>query len=134
MHLRRLEPGDVESIRPWYEAKGDFLDDDWIPKGTAFLVEDDYGLLATGFLLLTNSGICFMEFLATNPERSEQEQAKALRFLTLELEALSKGLGFSVILGMVPEDHFSLARHYIRQKAFMGKKLMRLFWKRLKEE
>ena len=132
MKLRVLQEFDIGVIQPWYEAKGDFLDPDWIPKGTAFIVEDDNKLeLAVGFLLLTNSGICFMEFLATNPDAPEGVQAKALRFLTLELEALSKGLGFSVILGMVPEDHFSLARHYIRQKAFMGKKLMRLFWKRL---
>lgn len=132
MQLRKLEPNDVETIGPWYEEKGDFLNDEWIPKGTAFVVDSDEGqALACGFLLLTNSGIAFMEFLATNPKVSEFEQARALRFITLELERLSKGLGFKVILGFVPEDHFSLVKHYQRQKAFMGKKLMRLFWKPL---
>ncbi len=130
MNLRQLQPEDVPLIGTWYEEKGDFLNEEWIPKGTAFVVEDD-GPLACGFLLLTNSGLAFMEFLATNPKRAEFEQARALRFLTLELEKLSKQLGFQVILGFVPEDHFSLVKHYQRQKAFMGKKLMRLFWKPL---
>ena len=132
MKLRQLQPSDVLEIGPWYEEKGDFLNEEWIPKGTAFVVEDAKSdLIACGFLLLTNSGIAFMEFLATNPKKSELEQGKALRFLTLELEKLSKQLGFQVILGFVPEDHFSLVKHYQRQKAFMGKKLMRLFWKPL---
>lgn len=131
MDLRQLNASDVEVIGPWYEEKGDFLNEEWIPKGTAFVVQDQVGLVACGFLLLTNSGIAFMEFLATNPKRSEFEQARALRYLTLELEKMSKALGFKVILGFVPEDHFSLVKHYQRQKAFMGKKLMRLFWKPL---
>jgi hypothetical protein len=75
-----------------------------------------------------------MEYLQTNHERSSMSQGKALIFLTKSIEKMAKNMGFSVIIGLVPEDHFSLAEFYLRQKAQIGGKLMRLAYKFLQEE
>jgi hypothetical protein len=129
MQIRKLE--DKELVRSWYEAKGDAPVVNWLAEGSTFIVSDDTTNLAVGSLLLTNSGICFMEHLATNPNVKEFSQAKALRFLAIELEKIAKSLGFKVILGLVPEDHFSLVEFYKRQGALLGSKLMRVTYKYL---
>jgi hypothetical protein len=131
LELVRYEPAKHESIiRPWYEAKGDSPVVDWLPTDTTYLVySEDHGFMAIGALLLTNSKICFLEHVATNKELSEFSQARAMRFVILTLEQLAKNIGFKVILGLVPEDHFSLAEFYIRQKTAFGRKLMRVVYK-----
>ena len=131
MKLRKLSDADKHIITPWYAIKGDNPVVDWLPIDTSFLVleDDDDKPLACGSLLLTNGGMCFMEYIATNPYDKEFTQAKALRFLAIELEKIAKSLGFKVILGLVPEDHFSLVEFYKRQGALLGTKLMRVTFK-----
>lgn len=133
MKIRKLSEQDKHIITSWYEAKGDNPVVHWLPMETSFLISDekDDKPLACGCLLLTNGGVCFMEFLATNPYIKEFSQAKALRFLAIELEKIAKSLGFKVILGLVPEDHFSLVEFYKRQGALLGTKLMRVTYKYL---
>jgi hypothetical protein len=120
---------DLAVVTPWYAHKGDQAVVAWLPDGSTFIVEADGKMVACGSLLLTNSPVVFMEHLATNPMASEVTQSKALRFLAIELEKIAKNLGFAVILGLVPEDHFSLAKFYLRQKAQLGSKLMRVAYK-----
>jgi hypothetical protein len=120
---------DLALVTPWYANKGDQAVVAWLPNGSTFLVEIDGEMVACGSLLLTNSPVVFMEHLVTDPKASELSQGKALRFLAIELEKIAKNLGFAVILGLVPEDHFSLAKFYLRQKAQLGSKLMRVAYK-----
>ena len=131
MQIRLIKPEEIAEIAPWYAAKGDGFLDDWLPKDTGFVAHDARGLVASAFLLLTNSKLCFMEYMMTNPERSEIDQGKGLLKLAFSLEKLSKSMGYKVILGLVPEDHFSLAKFYNRQKAKQATKLMRLYYKGL---
>lgn len=130
LNLRSLDLKDLDIIAPWYQARGDGVVVDFLPD-TGFMVEIDSVPAACGFLLLTNSKVCFMEYLQTDNKLSETKQAKALIFLTKSLEKMAKSLGFSVIIGLVPEDHFSLAEFYKRQNAHFGSKLMRLCYKAL---
>jgi hypothetical protein len=122
-----------ELVAPWFEAKGDGPAVNWLPVGSTYLVNDkDHGLVAIGSLLLTNSKLCFMEHLTTDPSQRQITQGKALRFVVLSLEQIAKSLSYDVILGLVPEDHFALAEFYKRQGAFLGSKLMRVTYKPLK--
>ncbi len=117
-------------IYPWFANKGDAPVVDWLPEQTTYLVHsEDHGFMAVGALLLTNSKVCFLEHVATNPNLAEISQSRALRFVILTLEQMAKNTGFKVILGLVPEDHFSLAEFYLRQKAKLGSKLMRVTYK-----
>jgi hypothetical protein len=129
MQLRKLKPDDVATVRLWYNAKGDNPVVDWLPDGSTFVCHIGDKLLGCGSLLLTNSGVVFMEYLATNNLESEFTQAKALRFLAIELEKIAKNLGYKVIIGLVPEDHFALVEFYKRQGALIGSKLMRTTFK-----
>lgn len=131
--LIRYEPAKhLELVRPWFEAKGDGPAVNWLPESSTYLVEDEEaGIVAVGSLLLTNSKLCFMEHLTCNPEARQITQGKALRFVVLALEQIAKSLGYEVILGLVPEDHFPLAEFYKRQGAFLGSKLMRVAFKPL---
>lgn len=118
-------------VQPWYDVKGDGATVDWLPSGSTYLVRTESGYVASGALLLTNSSLCFMEHLATDPSARQVTQAKALRFIALSLEQIAKSLNYTVILGLVPEDHFSLAEFYKRQGARLGTKLMRVAYKAL---
>lgn len=131
IQIRMIQPKEIDEIAPWYAARGDGFLRDWLPTETGFVAHDARGLVAAGFLLLTNSKLCFMEYMNTNPERSEIDQGKGLLKLAWNLEKLSKSMGYKVILGLVPEDHFSLAKFYNRQKARPASKLMRLYYKGL---
>jgi hypothetical protein len=129
MQLKRFSQLDSGIVRPWYAIKGDAAVVEWLPEGSTFLVMDGDKPLACGSLLLTNSKTVFMEHLATNNSESQFTQAKALRFLAIELEKIAKNLGYKVILGLVPEDHFPLVEFYKRQGALLGSKLMRVTYK-----
>jgi len=118
-------------VTPWYEHKGDAPVVAWLPVGSTYLVAHGDEFLACGSLLLTNSAICFMEHLVTNPKARQMSQGKALRFIAISLEQIAKNLNYAVILGLVPEDHFSLAEFYLRQGASLGQKLMRVTYKQL---
>lgn len=118
-------------VYPWFYGKGDQAAVDWLPDGTTYLVTSDDEFVACGSLLLTNSKLCFMEHLATDPQARQITQAKALRFIAIQLELIAKTLNYTVILGLVPEDHFSLVEFYKRQGAEMGTKLMRVAYKQL---
>lgn len=131
MQIRKINSADIKVVTPWYLARGDDFLTDFCPMETGFVVEDTGTLIAVGFLLMTNSKLCFMEYLQTNNNESVAKQGKAIILLTKFLEKLSKELGFKVILGLTPEDHLSLAQHYERRGALFGKKLMRLIYKRL---
>lgn len=128
MQIRKIDKDDIDTIHPWYQVKGDAAVVAWLPDTTYLVLVDDRPV-ACGSLLLTNSGCVFMEHLATNPNESQFTQAKALRFLALELENIAKNSGYKVILGLVPEDHFSLVEFYRRQGAVLGSKLMRVTYK-----
>jgi len=118
-----------ELISSWYAAKGDSPVVNWLPDTTYLCFDDKHGFSGVGSLLLTNSAVCFLEHIATNQQLSETTQAKALRFIVLSLEQIAKNAGYKVILGLVPEDHFSLAEFYKRQGALLGSKLMRIAFK-----
>jgi len=132
MKVRALDPVEWPEFRPWYKYRGDELPfDDLVPLQSGFVVEDEKGKLAVGFLIITNSKTALMEFLMTNNERHQLDQAKAITKLALHIEATAKALNFTVIMGFTPEDHDSLGRFYFRQGAARATKLMRLFYKKL---
>jgi hypothetical protein len=131
IQVRQIKSKEIDEISPWYAARGDGFLHDWLPQETGFVAYDARGLVASAFLILTNSKLCFMEYMMTNPDRSEIDQGKGLLKLAFSLEKLSKSMGYKVILGLVPEDHFSLAKFYNRQKARPATKLMRLYYKGL---
>lgn len=132
MKVRALDPVEWPECKPWYNYRGDELPfDDLVPLKSGFIVEDHKGKIGVGFLILTNSKTAIMEFLMTNHERSNLDQAKAVTKLALHIEATAKALGFTVIMGFTPEDHDSLGKFYYRQGAARATKLMRLFYKKL---
>lgn len=135
MEIRRLDPAEWESFRGWYRARGDDLPpSDMAPLQSGYVAADERGAVGVGFLILTNSKMALMEFMQTNQDRSEIDQARALTRLAHFIEDTAQKLGFRVILGFVPEDHDTLARFYFRQGAVRAKKLMRLFYKGLRGE
>lgn len=133
MQLRKLHEGEWKQYACWYEAKGDSMDQRFVPRNTGYLVLSDAHIpAAMGFLICTNSDSCFMEYLSTNPALPEFIQSKALILLAKSLERIAHEVfDYKLVIGMTPEDHFSLAQLYERHGAYRGKKLFRLFYKLL---
>ena len=117
MRLRKLEAREWPRVQTWWGQRGDPQEHESLkPKDTAFVVVDSQDrAVGVGFLILTNADYALMEFLMTDPERTEREQALALNELVTGLIDLAKALGFKGVCGFTPIDHFSLIRHHERR-------------------
>lgn len=104
---------------------------DLVPHNTAWCVFDGAVPVAVGVLELTNGPSCYIQALQTNKSLNELTQGKGVKMLIDHFQVTAKALGFKHVWGMVAEDHFTLARYYLRQGAQMGRKLMRVFFKTL---
>lgn len=131
LSIRRMTQEDWPLVEAMFKEKGLVIYRSDFPDTTSYVVEDRKGLIAAGCLILTNANFTIMEHLQTSPKRSQALQSRALRALALYIENLSKSTGAKFILGFVPEDHFSLAKFYLRQGAAAYQKLFRVFSKRL---
>lgn len=132
MKVRALDPVEWPDCEPWYKARGDGLPLSMlVPINSGFIVEDEAGKIAVGFLIITNCPTAQMEFLMTNHDRPIKDQSRGLTKLAKHIEAVAKGLGFEGIMGFTPEHHDSIAKFYIKEGAARAVSLMRLFYKRL---
>lgn len=131
MEIKHLAPDEFKAMSNWYEAAGDTTMLDMVPLNTAWGIFEGETPVAIGVLELTNGPTCYIQALQTNHKLSELTQGKGVNLLTKYLEATAKTLGYKYVWGLVAEDHFTLARYYIKQGALMGRKLMRVFFKKL---
>ena len=97
MNSRLLKDEDWETLCKWWEAWPEwanppksFLPDNG--KG-GLMVEKDGKPIVAGFIYLTNSDACLLEWIVSDPEYREQDRGKALELLITSAEQACKDLG-----------------------------------------
>ena len=97
MNSRLLKDEDWETLCKWWKAWPEwanppksFLPDNG--KG-GLMVEKDGKPIVAGFIYLTNSDACLLEWIVSYPEYREQDREEALELLITSAEQACKDLG-----------------------------------------
>ena len=104
LFARRLVLKDYNTIVDWWKSWPDWepLEIDLLPEnGTGgIMIEKNNKPIVAGFLYTTNSNICWMEWIISNPNYNEKDKSEAIELLILELEQWAINGGFKVILSI----------------------------------
>lgn len=76
--------------------------------------------LAAGFLYETNSKMCWLEYIVTNPDTKAEERDDAIAVLLNELSVSAKHLGYDVIFSSIKSE--SLISKYVKSGFIEGSK------------
>lgn len=96
MKVRRFKRDDYSELARWYEGHGQPVPPPDMLSDLGIIVEG----VCAGFVLLTNSAVCLIDSLVTNPEASGEERHKALVLLGDALVEAAKESGAKVIMGL----------------------------------
>ena len=97
MNVRLLKDEDWETLCKWWEAWPEWINPpkSFLPdngKG-GLMVEKDGKPIVAGFIYLTNSDACLLEWIVSDPEYREKDRKEALELLIIKAEQTCKDLG-----------------------------------------
>jgi len=106
MVLRKVEITDYPTLASWWRAR------DWsVPSydmlpATGMIVDG----VAAGFLYRTDSKICWLEFVISNPESDKSDRSQALNLIIDDLLSQAKESGFKSVFTSL--EHPGLIQRY----------------------
>lgn len=113
---RRTTDIDYQLMREWGEfwrfpaPPRDFLPENF-ESGMSVCLEDGT-VVCLGFLYLTNSKACWLEFVFSNPEIKDKElRAKSIEFLIESLCSVARQLGYKWVFSSLKNE--SLKKRYL---------------------
>lgn len=90
------ENNDYDTVNSWFVAQTDKTFPKRHLSNLGFVVKG----VAAGFLVITNTSVCFMEPFIANPRASEQDRDKALTMIIKRLENAAKAAGMTLVYGI----------------------------------
>jgi len=109
MNVRLLKDEDWETLCKWWEAWPEwasppksFLPDNG--KG-GLMVEKNGKPIVAGFIYFTNSEVCLLEWIVSDPGYREKDRKKALELLITSAEDACKNLGKSYMFSIGRNKH-----------------------------
>ena len=97
MNTRLLKDEDWETLCKWWEAWPDWGNP---PKSLlpdngrgGLMVEKDGKPIVAGFIYLTNSKVCLLEWIVSDPEYRNKDRKKAIELLITSAEETCKKMG-----------------------------------------
>ena len=102
LKARKLTSEDYDILVEWWKSWPNWepLSKDLLPEnGTGgIMIEREGKPLIAGFLYATNSNICWMEWIVSDPK--QKDKSEAISLLISSLEKLGKDAGFKVVLSI----------------------------------
>ena len=102
LKARKLTDEDYDILVEWWKSWPNWepLSKDLLPEnGTGgIMIERESKPLIAGFLYATNSNICWMEWIVSDPKQKDKSEAMSL--LISSLEKWGKNAGFKVVLSI----------------------------------
>ena len=102
LKARKLTNEDYDILVEWWKSWPNWepLSKDLLPEnGTGgIMIEREGEPLIAGFLYATNSNICWMEWIVSNPK--QKDKSEAISLLISSLEKWGKDAGFKVVLSI----------------------------------
>jgi len=97
MNTRLLKDEDWETLCKWWEAWPEWVNP---PKSLlpdngkgGLMVEKDGRPIVAGFIYLTNSDACLLEWIVSDPEYKDKDRKEAIELLITSVEQTCKDLG-----------------------------------------
>ena len=124
MESRAVKYSDYDKLKGWWDfwkfpapavAALPKYDDELT---TGLMVSSNGIDICAGFLYETNSALCWVEFIVSNPDSGKEERSKALSLLIDEFTEEAKRLGFGAIFASI--KHPSLLKKYIKAGYTLG--------------
>ena len=109
MNVRLLKDEDWETLCKWWKSWPE-----WVNPPRSFLPDDGKGGLmvekngkpiVAGFIYLTNSDACLLEWIVSDPEYREKDRKEALELLITSIEKTCKNLGKTRIFSIGRNKH-----------------------------
>lgn len=103
LNLRILEESDYENMCSWWRWwRWPEVCKDVLPmNGTGgLMVCKGDTLIAAGFLYMSNSRVCWMDWIVSNPEYRDKDRKDAIGMLVNGLEDVAKAQGYTVIISI----------------------------------
>lgn len=111
--IRLLEDEDYNELLTWWSwFKFPAPRKDCLPDNgkSGIMVSRNGQNIAAGFLYFTNSKLCWIEFIVSNPEYKDKDRKEAIKTLIHELCHVAKIKGFAAVFTSV--KHQGLMKHY----------------------
>lgn len=110
--VRVLQPEDYDQLQRWWKFwRFPAPAQDCLPNngtGGLMIIKDGVDVCA-GFLYFTNSKMCWLEYIVSNPEIKEN-RAEAIQELIYELCSLAQRMGYKIVFTSVKNQN--LINHY----------------------
>ena len=105
--IRKLIESDYDTLVEWFKwFRFTVPPKEMLPQNGCggIMVHKEVDICA-GFIYRTDSQICWMEFIISNPNYRESDRAEAIKFLIESLSSIAKSMGYSIIFTSVKEEH-----------------------------
>lgn len=77
---------------------------------SGIMVMKDGVNICAGFIYFTNSKLCWLEFIVSNPDYREKDRVEAIQFLINELAGIAQRKGFKGVFSSIKNKN--LIKHY----------------------
>lgn len=91
--IRKYLDSDYIQLQSWQKARGLNMPEHGYLSNIGFIVPNK----ASGFLYTTNSNICHLEMLCSNPDINKKDRDEAINSIVFAIIDTAKQLGFKVI-------------------------------------
>jgi hypothetical protein len=124
MESRAVKYSDYDKLKEWWNFwRFPAPDICALPKydnetTTGIMVSKDGVDVCAGFLYETNSAICWVEFIVSNPYVSKEDRGECLDELIQKFTIEAQSLGFGVIFSSI--KHPSLLKRYVKAGYTIG--------------
>lgn len=104
---RFYKSDDYPMLKDWWAGHRDWtpVPEEMLPNLGVIVSTDDKDLCA-GFLYITNSKMCLMEWVVSNPKAPREGRGESIDFLLEALKTIAKEKGYSVIFTMTGHPVF----------------------------
>lgn len=120
-NIRILEEKDYQELLSWWSfwkfpaPAQEMLPDNGL---CGIMISKNEVNISAGFLFFTNSKICWLEYIVSNPEYRSKDRSEAIQLLINELSAIAKEKGFKVMFTTLKNPN--LINHYKKCGYLMG--------------
>ena len=103
-NIRKLTENDWDTLVSWWEAwpKWNTPAQDFLPDNatSGLMIEKNNIPIVAGFIYTSNSSLCYLDWIISNPKYREKDRKQAIELLISEAENKMKKNGYKYILSI----------------------------------
>lgn len=97
LNIRAYEKYDYPTVNAWWKEHNQAVIEQDLLSDVGIVIENENGMIAVGWVYLSNSKLGKLGFIVANPRARPREKIKAIHMIIIEAERILKELGFTYI-------------------------------------